>query len=140
MLHYVTIFDTIRTKFIQKPNTQLTMSLKKYIERIERMNWLISKSATGAPSDFARKMNISRSLLMEYLKFMKQLGGAIKYDTQAQSYIYLDDREFYCGFISKEKDQQESVNESSHEYQSTSGPTGSMMKRKIQVLRRVQTY
>ncbi len=92
------------------------MSLKKYIERIERMNWLISKKATGTPIEFARKMDISRSLLMEYLKFMKQLGGAIKYDTHAQSYIYLDDKEFYCGFSPKYSPSHQLANEEIMQY------------------------
>ena len=74
------------------------MSINKYISRIERMDALIKRKATGTPSEFAEKMGISRSTLMEALRFMKDRGANLRYDHQKQTYLYEDERTFFCGY------------------------------------------
>jgi hypothetical protein len=66
------------------------MSLVKYIERLQRMDSLISMKATGNPDEFARKMRIKRSTLFQCLQEMKRMGVDIRYSYVNQSYFYAD--------------------------------------------------
>lgn len=56
------------------------------------MDDLIRRSATGNSNEFADKLGISRSVLMENLRELRQLGAEIDYNYQRQSYFYT--REF----------------------------------------------
>jgi GTP-sensing pleiotropic transcriptional regulator CodY len=49
------------------------MSLLKSIERLQRIDYLIRKEATGTSDEFAEKVGICRSMLMENLREMKEL-------------------------------------------------------------------
>lgn len=64
------------------------MSLLKYIDRLKRMNDLIGRRATGSPRDFARKLNISRSQLLQDIKELRDLGAPVVYDPLRKSYYY----------------------------------------------------
>lgn len=64
------------------------MSLLKYIERLKRMDDLISRRATGTPDEFAEKLGISKSMLMINLSEFKEMGALVKYDPLSQSYYY----------------------------------------------------
>ena len=66
------------------------MSFIKYVERLRRMDSLISMMATGNPDEFARKIGIKRSTLFQYLVEMRELGVDIKYSSTRQSYYYAD--------------------------------------------------
>ncbi len=68
------------------------MSLIKYIERVRRMDSLISRMATGTPEEFAEKMGIRRSTLFLSLQEMREMGVDIKYSVIRQSYYYADNR------------------------------------------------
>jgi len=68
------------------------MSLIKYIERLRRMDSLISMMSTGTPEEFAEKMGIKRSTLFESLQEMREFGVDIKYSFIRQSYYYADNR------------------------------------------------
>ncbi|MEI6049338.1 MAG: hypothetical protein WCS03_10610 [Bacteroidota bacterium] len=68
------------------------MSLIKYIERLRRIDSLISMMATGTPEEFAEKMGIKRSTLFESLQEMREIGVDIKYSFIRQSYYYVDNR------------------------------------------------
>jgi hypothetical protein len=52
------------------------MSLFKYIERAKAIHCLIEKENTGSSDEFAKKVGISRSLLMEHLKEMRETFSA----------------------------------------------------------------
>lgn len=64
------------------------MSLLKAIERIKRMDDLISRKATGTPDEFAEKLGISKSMLMVNLIELKEMGALVKYDIHKQAYYY----------------------------------------------------
>ena len=66
------------------------MSLTKYIERLRRMDSLISMMATGSPEEFAEKLGLRRSALFESLHEMRGMGVDIKYSFIRQSYYYAD--------------------------------------------------
>ena len=68
------------------------MSLIKYIERLRRMDSLISMMATGTPEEFAEKLGLRRSTLFQSLQEMREMGVNIKYSWIRQSYYYADNR------------------------------------------------
>jgi hypothetical protein len=68
------------------------MSLIKYIERLRRMDSLISMVATGTPEEFAEKLGVRRSTLFLSLQEMREMGVDIKYSLNRQSYYYADNR------------------------------------------------
>ena len=64
------------------------MGLLKYIDRLKRMNDLITRKATGTPEEFAGKLGLSKSMLMINLNELKEMGAPIKYDPQNRNYFY----------------------------------------------------
>jgi predicted DNA-binding transcriptional regulator YafY len=68
------------------------MSLLKYIERLQRMDSLISMKSTGTPNEFAEKLGIKRSTLFQTLQEMRELGVDIRYSSGRQSYYYADNK------------------------------------------------
>lgn len=66
------------------------MSLFKIIERVKQIDFLIRQKATGNAKEFARKLNISRSMLMLNLQELRDMGIKIKYDKKIRSYKYSD--------------------------------------------------
>ncbi len=77
------------------------MTVIKYIERIKAMDDLIRRKATGTSNQFAEKMHISRSTLMEYIDVIKNMGAPIAYDKFRNSYYYLYPCKLKIGFESK---------------------------------------
>ena len=64
------------------------MAFLKYFLRVKKLDDLIRRKATGSPAMLAKKMNLSRSVLMDYLHDMKKLGFPIKYDRHRSTYYY----------------------------------------------------
>lgn len=64
------------------------MSLLKYIERLKRMDDLIRRKATGTPDEFAARLGLGKSVLMDELRELKELGAEITYCRQSNSYYY----------------------------------------------------
>ncbi|MEQ9403260.1 MAG: hypothetical protein RIM99_06745 [Cyclobacteriaceae bacterium] len=74
------------------------MPITKYLNRLERMDALIRRKSTGAPEQFAEKMNMSRSALMRNLAELKKLEAPIEYDSYRQTYYYSEEVELNFGF------------------------------------------
>lgn len=64
------------------------MAFLKYFLRVQQLDDLIRRKATGSPATLAKKMNLSRSVLMDYLQDMRKLGFPIKYDRHRNTYYY----------------------------------------------------
>lgn len=77
------------------------MSLLKYISRMRKIDRLIRMKATGRPDEFAEKLNLSRSSLMESLQEMKTLGAPITYCRYRKSYVYKSDVNLVIRFEDK---------------------------------------
>ncbi len=59
------------------------------LKKILRMDFMIQHRCTGNASEFARKMELSRSTLFTYLDYMRNdLGVVILYDKYRQTYHY----------------------------------------------------
>lgn len=67
------------------------MSILKYLQRAKRMDDLIQRKATGNSEEFARKLGISRSVLMEHLRDLREMGAPIHYSEVCDSYYYSED-------------------------------------------------
>lgn len=60
------------------------------------MDFLISHRSTGTPVEFAKKMELSRSTLFEYLAYMRyELGVCILYDKYQGTYHYDGEENLY---------------------------------------------
>jgi len=65
------------------------MSLRKSINRIEYIDYLIRVKRTGTPKEFADKLNVSERWLYQLIKELKlDLNCPIKYSKRHRSYIY----------------------------------------------------
>ena len=67
------------------------MAITVYIERIQRLDQLISMRATGTPQQLADRLAISRRMLYEYIHTLEDMGGSIAYNRAARSYYYTND-------------------------------------------------
>ena len=64
------------------------MSLYKYIERVQFIDKLIRKRATGNSSVLARKLNLSKSGAEKFIHEMKEIGFPITYCKKQKTYLY----------------------------------------------------
>lgn len=60
----------------------------KYLNRINRMNYLITLKSTGSPDEFSQRLNISKRQLYNDLEMLREIGAEIKYDRCRGSYYY----------------------------------------------------
>jgi len=74
------------------------MCLIKYVNRLERIDALIFKKATGTPEEFAEKLGMSRSTLFQTLQEMRYMGADIRYSCSSQSYYYGNNGRFRISF------------------------------------------
>lgn len=80
------------------------MNVIRYIDRLKRMHNLIRRKATGDPSEFAARMSVSRSSLMEYIRCLRSMGGPVKYSPDRKSYYYENEVNFSIGYQKKLED------------------------------------
>lgn len=64
------------------------MSLLKYFMRLQYIDFLIQRKATGDQETFARKNNLSKRGLANVLEDMRRMGFPIKFDKCRKSYYY----------------------------------------------------
>jgi len=64
------------------------MSLLKDLKRLEYINYLIKKKATGDLVTFAKRNHLCKRAMSQFLQQMKELGADIKYDRTNKTYYY----------------------------------------------------
>lgn len=72
------------------------MNFLEQIERLNKANKLIESEKTGNPSEFAEKINCSRSQLYIIIDYLKSHNAPIKYCKKRESFYYTN---FYKFFI-----------------------------------------
>jgi hypothetical protein len=77
------------------------MSSLKYVYRLQRMDDLIARRATGTPEAFAQRMHLCRSELMNCLNELRQLGTPVAYCRRRRSYYYPENKQLFIGFVSE---------------------------------------
>jgi len=73
--------------------------MAKVIDKIKSMNHYIRMRQTGKPNEFAKKLDISRSTMFEYMNLLKENGAPIEYDSRNQSYYYKKEGDFEIKFV-----------------------------------------
>ncbi|MDR0612830.1 MAG: hypothetical protein LBG45_05015 [Dysgonamonadaceae bacterium] len=79
--------------------------MKRLIDlvKLDRLDRLIRRHATGPPSKLAERLGMSRSSLFELIAFLRdEMQAPIRYSQYHNSYVYEYIPKFYLGF---EKDQ-----------------------------------
>lgn len=73
------------------------MSLLKALDRIQHLDHFIRTKTTGTSKQFAKKLGISRSTLMENIAEMRALGAEICFCKYRKSYFYANDFRLLIG-------------------------------------------
>ena len=69
------------------------------LEKLDRLDNLIRRAATGTPEELAKRLGMSRSSLFELITFLKDVMRApITYIRSRSSYVYEYIPRFYLGF------------------------------------------
>ena len=67
------------------------MSFLRYYRKMQLLDSLIRRKATGNQRTFAKKAGMSKSSLNLYLNEMKEMGFPICYSKEKNSYYYLEE-------------------------------------------------
>jgi hypothetical protein len=67
--------------------------------KLDRLDALVRRQATGSPEQLSRRLDMSRSTLFEFIAFLRdEMGAPIRYSKSRNSYIYDYIPRFYLGF------------------------------------------
>jgi len=67
--------------------------------KLDRLDYLIRRAATGTPEELAKRLEMSRSSLFELITFLKEdMRAPIVYIRSRPSYVYSYTPQFYLGF------------------------------------------
>ncbi len=66
------------------------MTFLEQIALLKRMDALIRRKSTGTPCQLARKLDISRSSVHNYIQILKKLGAPVVYCSRSRSYTYTE--------------------------------------------------
>jgi hypothetical protein len=76
------------------------MSILRHIKRLQFIDYIIRRRATGSLEKFAEKNRLSKRGLAAVLQEMKEMGFPIKYNKRLGSYYYEQEGEMVkCLFI-----------------------------------------
>lgn len=75
---------------------------KDFIDRLQAIDRLIQRKATGNPREFARRLRLSRSSLYDYLTLLKNFGAPIRYCKRRLTFFYKEEGGFCFQFRKKE--------------------------------------
>lgn len=76
------------------------MGISRQIKRLQYIDYVIKRKATGSLATFAEKNRLSKRGLAAILQEMKEMGFPVKYSRQLNSYYYEEEGEMVkCLFI-----------------------------------------
>lgn len=78
------------------------MPLHKYLERIRFIDSLIRKRATGNYATLAKKLNLSKTEVYNFLNEMKKEGIPIRYSKKLNSFYYTEEGRMVTQLYEKE--------------------------------------
>src|SRR5687767_9517739 len=79
------------------------MTFLEKIQVIERVDQLISMTATGSPSGLAARLGISKRCVFDLINLMKSMGAPIKYNSLKSSFYYQYPCDLMIGFVEQKK-------------------------------------
>jgi len=69
------------------------------LEKLDRLDNLIRRKATGCPDELAKRLGLSRSSLFEFISFLRDVMEApIHYNKYIPSYTYKYPTKFHLNF------------------------------------------
>ena len=69
---------------------------KMNFEKIQQLDHYIKSKNTGTPTELAKKMCISKSMVHRYIGFMRgELKAPIKYNRMNETYVYEEQGKLY---------------------------------------------
>ena len=77
------------------------MPLHTYLERMKYIDDLIRKRATGNLASLAKKLKLSKTQTVNFLKEMKEYGFPIEYSRKLNSYFYNEKEKIVPAFFLK---------------------------------------
>jgi hypothetical protein len=67
--------------------------------KLDRLDTLVRRQATGSPEHLAERLGMSRSSLFEFISFLRnEMHAPVRYSKSLNSYIYEYVPGFYLGF------------------------------------------
>jgi predicted DNA-binding transcriptional regulator YafY len=69
-----------------------------YFNRLEHLNFLIRKKATGPPKVLAKKLSVSERTVFQYIDILKSLGAEVRFCHLRKTYYYIDNGTFNFQF------------------------------------------
>lgn len=72
---------------------------KHYFDRLEYLDKLIGRKSTGSPDNLARRINVSKRTIFEYIDILRSLGAGIEYCRYRETYYYKSLGSFNFRFI-----------------------------------------
>ncbi|MDR1602827.1 MAG: hypothetical protein LBS42_10425, partial [Tannerella sp.] len=67
--------------------------------KLDRLDALVRRQATGSPEQLSRRLDMSRSTLFEFIAFLRdEMGAPIRYSKSRNSYMYEYVPRFCLGF------------------------------------------
>lgn len=83
------------------------MKIFEQLERLKCIDACLTAEGTGNPDEFARKLNISRRCLYQYISFLKELGIEVQYSKNRRTFYKSNTKELRITFniqvLSKEE-------------------------------------
>ena len=79
------------------------MALQTYIERLKYVDFLIKTRATGNLTTLSKKLNLSKSHTVTFLKEMKDYGFPIQFSRKLGYYYYTKDGEYLRNLFQDKK-------------------------------------
>ncbi len=62
------------------------MIIKEYLEKLERIKYLIEHKRSGTPRELSKKLNVSESTLDRMIRLLKDQGYPIKFNYFRNTY------------------------------------------------------
>ncbi len=86
------------------------MSLRKYLNRIRRLDASIRRKSTGPPEELADRLDISERWLYKFLREIREeFDCPITYDHYKQSYVYEEQGKITIGFQNISENRQKKI-------------------------------
>jgi predicted DNA-binding transcriptional regulator YafY len=78
--------------------------LRKYLNRLEYLDYLIGIRGTGSPKNLAKRFQISERSIYCYIEVLKNLGAPVKYSKHKKTYYYVTDGHVSIKFFEKKEE------------------------------------
>ena len=66
------------------------MNIISKVAQFQKLNKLIDQEKTGTPTEFAKKLNVSKTKLYELIDEIRSFGKDIKYSRKEKTFYYED--------------------------------------------------